>query len=418
MVLLLGFTSAVLDHEHIYKECWAIIKGIKKYDKEFHIKHPEIGCFYQLYHENMIYRNREISFEMRTKTREIKSFDQYYELLTDVLSRIRNNYGSPLRKIPMTPFTTLSSGYDTTAVATLVKDIGVKVCFTSKYSNSSIPSCFNKLAAVDDGTKTADVLKLQAMYLGGTFSTSIDDELYYLAPSWEAFGTVFQAMNSYIEEKCKAAVVFVGHNGDILWDVNVDKKHLNDEMVPGDLGGIHQSEIRLKSGIIQVSIPYIFARNVVAINKISSSDEMGPWRLNNAYDRPIARRIAEDAGVPRGFFGQRNKAVAKHYYFPKNRRLRKEFFQFLKKHYNMRPTSIYARLSLNTLVSVLSRVLTYITHFRHEDAITSGMRVGVVDAKISFFKEDITLYHAMFVWAANTLSAKMAYVLNKNRTSL
>ena len=35
---------------------------------------------------------------------------------------------------------------------------------------------------------------------------------------------------------------------------------------------------------------------------------MTPWCIGTDYDRPIARRIAEEAGVPREWFGQ-NKAM-------------------------------------------------------------------------------------------------------------
>ena len=34
---------------------------------------------------------------------------------------------------------------------------------------------------------------------------------------------------------------------------------------------------------------------------------MKPWSVAKSYDRPIARRIAEEAGVPRHLFGQVKK---------------------------------------------------------------------------------------------------------------
>lgn len=42
---------------------------------------------------------------------------------------------------------------------------------------------------------------------------------------------------------------------------------------------------------------------------ISKSEEMAPWSLFTDYDRPIARRIVEEAGVPRAWFGQAKKMV-------------------------------------------------------------------------------------------------------------
>jgi hypothetical protein len=51
--------------------------------------------------------------------------------------------------------------------------------------------------------------------------------------------------------------------------------------------------------------PYIGALHGPAIYRITHSDEMRPWKLGTGYyDRPIARRIAEEAGVPRENFGQ------------------------------------------------------------------------------------------------------------------
>ena len=36
---------------------------------------------------------------------------------------------------------------------------------------------------------------------------------------------------------------------------------------------------------------------------------MRPWSIGGAYDRPIPRRIAEEAGVPRDLFGQNKMAT-------------------------------------------------------------------------------------------------------------
>ena len=39
------------------------------------------------------------------------------------------------------------------------------------------------------------------------------------------------------------------------------------------------------------------------IEYLACSDEMAPWSLGNDYDRPIPRRIVEEAGIPRALFG-------------------------------------------------------------------------------------------------------------------
>jgi hypothetical protein len=59
---------------------------------------------------------------------------------------------------------------------------------------------------------------------------------------------------------------------------------------------------------------------------------MNPWRLGNKYDRPIARRIAEEAGLPRQMFGQSKMGsvvVFPRPSIPYSNDLRAEFFKYL-----------------------------------------------------------------------------------------
>jgi hypothetical protein len=59
--------------------------------------------------------------------------------------------------------------------------------------------------------------------------------------------------------------------------------------------------------------------------------EMEPWRFHNAYDRPIARRIAETSGVNREAFGMTKKRVAQRFYqLPMNHSLRTKFLAYLR----------------------------------------------------------------------------------------
>ena len=62
---------------------------------------------------------------------------------------------------------------------------------------------------------------------------------------------------------------------------------------------------------------------------------MDPWRLGTTYDRPIPRRIAESAGVPRGMFGQTKMASVTSFpvpSFPCNSDLSEEYEGFLIEH--------------------------------------------------------------------------------------
>ena len=59
---------------------------------------------------------------------------------------------------------------------------------------------------------------------------------------------------------------------------------------------------------------------------------MNPWRLDTDYDRPIPRRLAEQAGLPREMFGQVKMASVLEYPSPASpigHQLHREYLNFL-----------------------------------------------------------------------------------------
>jgi hypothetical protein len=64
------------------------------------------------------------------------------------------------------------------------------------------------------------------------------------------------------------------------------------------------TDFRLRVGFIHLPAAACGALHRPAIQRITFSKEMKSWSLGGNYDRPIARRIVEEAGVPRELFGQ------------------------------------------------------------------------------------------------------------------
>ena len=63
------------------------------------------------------------------------------------------------------------------------------------------------------------------------------------------------------------------------------------------------TEFRLRADFIFVPLPVFGMTEIPSLQEITLSDEMKPWSIGGYYDRPIARRIAEEAGgLPRGSF--------------------------------------------------------------------------------------------------------------------
>lgn len=332
--LILGAIEATLDINHDYsKECLPFVNGFTKYDKKFKVSHSRIEHIYQLFFENMILTNSRLEFKERTQSHQFNNFDQYYNSIMQILDKLKHNYTSKKRKTKMSALTTISQGYDSTAVSSMVKEIGVTECFTGQYLDR--PFMLNRLQKriKDNGTPAAKDLGLNLKYMDHERASVSEDELYFLAipcpknSSYSCFELSFHSLASFIEKKKNVIALFTGSNGDHIWSVK--PKFFSNDMTRQDISGLPLSEIRLKSGFINVVIPFIFARYLTDIVKISNSAEMNPWRLYNEYDRPIPRRIAEEAGVKRNHFGMRKTFVADRYYLPVNSRLRKQFLNYL-----------------------------------------------------------------------------------------
>ena len=128
---------------------------------------------------------------------------------------------------------------------------------------------------------------------------------------------------------------------------------------------------------------------------------MRPWRLDNSYDRPIPRRIAESAGLSRESFGMVKKAVTKHYDFPMNRALRRKFFHFID-----RPELFaYAFTALNQVVFRARRAWLYAT-------VRDRRKILQIHTPRAVFWKEVSFRNLMFVWANHVLAERFARALH------
>ena len=98
---------------------------------------------------------------------------------------------------------------------------------------------------------------------------------------------------------------FTGCHGEKMWDrVNHDHP---DPFVRRDSSSHGFCEWRLAKGVFQTPVPFWGVRHSHELRQITASEEMASWCMMKDYDKPIARRLAEEAGVPREAFGMRKK---------------------------------------------------------------------------------------------------------------
>nr|PZN31463.1 MAG: hypothetical protein DIU67_09665 [Actinomycetota bacterium] len=193
------------------------------------------------------------------------------------------------------------------ACATLARSVGLERVITLEAGRGG---------AADNGEGIARILGLECRVgprLGADLETPIHRDHYVdpallpaglladLMPFFSCPETVEDAFLAVFGDELAGAVFFTGFMGGGIWGL---KDKVGPQMNRMDNSGASLEEFRKRLGFAHVPIPTIAARHVRTIRAITHSDEMRPYRVGGWYDRPIPRRILEEAGVPREMFGR------------------------------------------------------------------------------------------------------------------
>jgi hypothetical protein len=231
----------------------------------------------------------------RTFARRFADFADYKGYLLETLSAVFENGSSPLRRRPLRPITTVSSGYDSAACAALAATLGCREALTLQTGRSGRP---------DTGLAVGRALGLEVhefeRVCEGAPITRYD-EAEFLATGMGGEDLPFAAF----EPALQGRIVLTGFYGGRIW-----KAEPNAALARDDLSGSSLIEFRLRTGFVSLPVLFIGCARAAEIRRIGLSDEMAAWRLSTDYDKPVLRRIVEEAGVPRHLFGQRKEAAS------------------------------------------------------------------------------------------------------------
>jgi len=114
--------------------------------------------------------------------------------------------------------------------------------------------------------------------------------------------TYFDNLTWNAGEHLKNTILLTGYHGDKVWDLH----HVapGGDIVRGDASGLGLTEYRLWARFLHCPVPFWGVRRAAEIGAVSRSSELRAFVLPGTdYNRPIPRRIAEEAGVPRFSFG-------------------------------------------------------------------------------------------------------------------
>ena len=216
-------------------------------------------------------------------------FEDYRRYLLDTLNAVSRQTGRRF-------LAAVSSGYDSVACAALLHTLG---------SGEAVSFRRARGGGDDSGAEIARGLGLAAV----EFDRPTGVEATTLAPFLCAGLGGEDALYAALAERLNGRIFVTGFHGDKIWDLSAAP---NAMLRRGDLSGASLGEFRLQRDFVHVPVPFIGGLRHPELDAIARSPELERYRVGGSYDRPIARRLAEEAGVPRGAFGVRKRAVSLH----------------------------------------------------------------------------------------------------------
>jgi hypothetical protein len=217
------------------------------------------------------------------------TYEDYHGYLVQTAKSLGRNLADPARAHRVVPLSGISSGYDSSAATVISRHAGCKRTVTISGSASL-------WRGSDSGALLAKCLGMSCTE-HPLSASSYPMEAALWAAEGRA-GIINWTLFDFPEPLC---LFFTGWHGEKMWD-RVCHDH-PDPFVRRDPGSLGFCEWRLLKGVFQCPVPFWAARHNHQTRAITLSPAMAPWHMHRDYDKPIARRILEEAGVPRNLFG-------------------------------------------------------------------------------------------------------------------
>lgn len=317
---LLAVANIDLVDGYPYADAMAsIVNGLHSYQREI----PSSGGPVRVvYFNNLKLVNDEISEIPKPSTSpDFIDFSTYRDFLFGSARGLGMNARAAERMHRVTPLASLSSGYDSSAAAVVAREAGTEECVTIVQGRRDMA---NLLDVDDSGAAVAAKLGMNCKGY-----SRFRERFPWEDAAWAAMGNVGDINLSLFEYPEPVCLLFTGFMGDVLWD----RKTVQPEFLHRkDTSGARFGEARLEHGVLLCSPVFWGCRQESRILALAHREEMQPWILNSNYDRPVPRRLVEEAGVDRKSFGIRKRAASfnRRYGQPITPELHEDFAGFMK----------------------------------------------------------------------------------------
>jgi len=301
---IFGFLGAipVYRYRYYHRDLHSIKKGLTLYTQTIP---SSLGPVELVYFNNLCWDGRELTpLPKPFADRSFPDFDSYYKFIDNCLGRVVRNARSPQRRRPWKLMTTISSGYDSPAVAAMAVSHGCRDAITFVNSRGGED---------DSGAAIGELLGLRvAKFQREDYLHDSTAESLFIAAEGEGEDVALAGAAGMLD----GTLLFTGHHAGRIWEKSKPNDSLTPDIVRRDVTGLSMTEYRLRAGFLHCPVPVWGVRNIDQIVRISDSPELTAWDVRSDYSRPLCRRIIESAGVPRSAFAHSKMATA-HTFFEK-----------------------------------------------------------------------------------------------------
>ena len=286
---LIAESEASIDvtYPHYQKDLGTICDGL---DKICDRLRTSLGDVCLVYFENLVWDGNQCQIQAKPRpTRDFSTFESYRNFMESTMQNVVVNAIDSARSFCIDPLVALSNGYDSPTVAALAKRAGVTRAFTIAIDRDGND---------DSGSQIGEALDLDTEFVDREAWRKLDyPEVDCIAGCGACGEVAFAGM----AERLHGRLLLSGFWGGAIWDRWCE---YSDPTFPDhDGSGLCFTEWRLRLGFIHCPAAFWGGLQIADLVRISQSGEMRPWSVAGRYDRPVCRRIVEEAGIPREWFG-------------------------------------------------------------------------------------------------------------------
>lgn len=278
-------------YPHYYRDLSSVVRGLERYVRTLR---TSAGPLELVYFDNLAWDAMALSREPKPRTlRDFSSFAKYRAFLAGSLDGLAENLAAESRARRYRMLGTLSTGYDSSTVATLAREAGCEevLCFDRAWPERDRERALReRCGEIDSGAENARVLGLRPVVvpLDGWRALEMP-EVPFLAVNGMGEEVRFKTAEQHLADR----VLLTGYHGDKMWAKQA--YDLSPDIVRGDPSGSALGEYRLWTGFLHCPVAFW---GCVRSRMCTRSPTRPRWRPGTCRGTTVVRSAVASSRAP------------------------------------------------------------------------------------------------------------------------